>query len=99
MKPLRLGIVLIGVLLGLAACGGSSEGHVGHGVISYLDAATRKVTLDHDEIPGFMKAMTMMYDVAPGVPLEGLEPGIEVNFWVKEDGGAYSVTEIRLAES
>ena len=73
----------------------SPEGQRAHGIVESFDAGARKVTLDHEDIPGLMKAMTMIFDVAPGVALEGLRPGIEVDFWVKEEGSVYTVTEIR----
>ena len=57
------------------------------------------MTLDHGDIPGFMKAMSMAYDLAPGVELEGIDPGATVDFRVKKDGGAYIVTEIRRSGS
>lgn len=65
-----------------------------HGVVKKLDVGARTVTLDHGDIPGLMKAMTMTFDVAPGVALDDLRPGAEVDFWVKEEGGTYTVTEI-----
>ena len=46
-----------------------------------------------------MKAMTMMFQVAPGVALDDVRPGAEVDFWVKEENGTYTVTEIRRSGS
>jgi Cu/Ag efflux protein CusF len=53
------------------------------------------VTLDHEDIPGFMKAMTMTFTLAPDVALDGIDPGAKVDFRVKEEGGVYTVTAIR----
>ncbi len=89
---------LLGLLLGVgaAACGGASSGdHPGHGVVKELDAESRTVTLQHGDIEGLMKAMTMTFDLAPDVVLDGIDPGEEVDFRVKEEGGVYTVTEIR----
>ncbi len=92
-----LGVVL---LLGLPACGGeSSDAHPGHGVVKQVDAAARTVTLDHEDIAGFMKGMTMTFHLAPGIPLDGIEAGAEVDFRVKLDGDVYTVTEIRRVGS
>lgn len=86
----------IGVAVAASACSGASEGgHPGHGIVESIDANARKVTLDHEDIPGLMKGMTMTFDVAPGVPLDGIEPGAEVDFKVEEEQGTYTVTEIR----
>lgn len=92
-----LGLVL---LLGLSACSpGTSTSHPGHGVVKSLDSEARKVTLDHEDIPGFMKGMTMTFNIAAEVALDGIGPGAEVDFRVKENGGVYVVTEIRRSGS
>ncbi len=76
-----------------AACGGAKEGH-SRGTVTAVDVEARTVTLDHEDVPGLMKAMTMTFDVAPGVPLDDLQPGAQVEFVLAEEGGAYTVTEI-----
>ena len=89
---------LLGILLviGPAACGGaSSADYPGHGVATEIDAEARTVTLDHEDIPGFMKAMTMTFTLAPDVALDGIDPGAKVDFRVKDEGGVYTVTAIR----
>jgi Cu/Ag efflux protein CusF len=53
------------------------------------------VTLDHEDIPGFMKAMTMTFTLAPDVALDGIDPGAKVDFRVKDEGGVYTVTALR----
>ncbi len=94
---IALGIILAGAAF---ACSGvGPDGQRAHGIVKSVDAGAQKVTFDHEEIPGMMKAMTMVFDVAPAVALEGLQPGVEVDFWVKEEGGVYTVTEIRRSGS
>jgi Cu/Ag efflux protein CusF len=80
---------------GPLACGGAPEDHPGRGVVESIDAGARTVTLDHGDIPGLMQAMTMTFDLAPGVAVTGLAPGAEVEFKAREEGGRYVVTEIR----
>lgn len=87
----------IGLLVGIA-CGGASDVHPGHGIVKSIDPATRQVTLDHEEIPGQMDAMTMTFDVEIDVSLEGIQPGDEVDFQLQEKHGRIVVTEIRQAE-
>ncbi len=94
---IALGITLAGA--GFACSGAAPEGQQVHGIVRSVDAGAQKVTFDHDDIPGMMKAMTMVFDVAPGVALEGLRPGVEVDFWVKEEGGVFTVTKIRRSGS
>lgn len=80
--------------LALTACSGGAEDHPGHGIVRELDPDKRRIVLQHGEIPGFMKAMTMGFELAPEVDLEGVERGSEVDFRVKEAGGVYTVTSI-----
>ncbi len=92
--------LVLALAAGLPACGSTpADGHAGHGVVAGLDADARNVTLDHGDIPGFMKAMTMTFNLAPGIELEGIDVGAEVDFLVKEDGGVYTVTEIHRSGS
>jgi protein SCO1/2 len=62
--------------------------------------ATRAVIVDHEEIPGFMAAMTMPYAVEDGVDLSGIEPGdrIRADIDVKPDG-QYSLDRIAVTDS
>ncbi len=86
----------IGLAVAASACSAeSTEDHPGHGIVKNVDADARKVTLEHGDIAGLMKAMTMTFDVAPGVSLETLEPGASVDFKVKEERGTYTVTEVQ----
>ena len=96
-RVISVAIVLAGTAF---ACSGEApEAQRAHGVVESVDAGARRVALDHGDIPGMMKAMTMEFDVAPGVQLEGLQPGTEVDFWVTEEGGTYTVTDIRRSDS
>jgi len=82
-----------------AGCDGSgtnTEGaRPGHGVVRAVDLARREITLEHGDIPGLMKAMTMTFAVASDASLEGLEPGVSVDFEVAEQQGVYTLTAIR----
>ena len=89
---MRVAAVCLFVLLG---CGAGSSDHLGHGVVESVDAGARTVTLDHEDIPGFMKGMIMTFHLAAGVELTGIAQGAEVDFRVKEERGVYTVTEIR----
>jgi Cu/Ag efflux protein CusF len=79
-----------------AACGGAStsEGD-GTGVVRALGADGKTVTLEHGEIPGLMKAMTMEFAVAQPAQLAGVEVGELVEFHLVYEGGAYTITELR----
>jgi len=49
------------------------------GQVQSLDAVSKQVVVKHEEIKGFMPAMTMPYDVADAKALEGLAPGDLIN--------------------
>jgi len=99
-RMIWVALIVSGLAAAASACGGgSSEGQRSHGIVKSVDAEARTVTLDHEDIPGLMKAMTMMFQVAPGVALDDVRPGAEVDFWVKEENGTYTVTEIRRSGS
>lgn len=97
-RVLVMGLALIALAVSTAACGGSTaDGFPGRGVVEGVDAAARTVSLNHGDIPGLMKAMTMTFEVAPGVSLEGIAAGVEVDFRVKHENGVYTVTAIEVA--
>jgi Cu/Ag efflux protein CusF len=72
----------------------SASGPESRGVVVAVDRAKGEITLDHEEIPGLMTAMTMTFHADPGL-LAGIEAGQQVGFRVREEGaGHYVVTAI-----
>ncbi len=65
------------------------------GVVMKVDKAKSRVTLDHEEIKGFMAAMVMSYLVTRRRLLKGLEAGNKVLFTVDADKRAI-INIIRL---
>lgn len=59
------------------------------GVIKELHPERKKVLIDHEDIPGYMEAMTMMLDVREDKELQGLKAGDYISFrmLVTEDDG------------
>ena len=59
------------------------------GVIKELAPEKKKVKIAHEEIPNYMEAMTMMFDVRDANGLAGLQVGDTVSFrmWVTDDDG------------
>jgi protein SCO1 len=80
-------IVLV-FLLFLAACGPSLSAQSANatdakrypltGRIVSIDKPSQSITVDGDEIPGFMAAMTMPYQVKDAAVLEKLSPGDQI---------------------
>lgn len=48
------------------------------GKVVALDKARNRITVQHQEIPGFMDAMTMSYDVKDPKEMKDLDPGDEI---------------------
>ena len=68
--------------LAVAACGGKGQGQreAGRryhltGKVVQVDKPQQHLVIDHEEIPGFMGAMTMPYPVADARTLDELSPG------------------------
>jgi Cu/Ag efflux protein CusF len=86
---------LFAVVLALAGlgCGGGGDEAASRGVVVSVDAAKGEITLDHEDIPGLMRAMTMTFQAAPEL-LAGIEAGQPVDFRVRYAGGRYELTAI-----
>ena len=78
----------------LAALGACSESQAGRGegvVLATHDDG--RIVIEHGDIPGVMKAMTMEFEVDPGL-LKGIESGDRVTFAIEAEGGRYHVTQL-----
>jgi hypothetical protein len=53
--------------------------------------------IDHEDIAGLMRGMTMKFSVSDPELLRGNASGQVIDFRVHKDGNQYVVTEIRLA--
>jgi protein SCO1 len=68
------------------------------GVVKEVMPARKKVKIAHEEIPNYMAAMTMDFDVKDGKELEGLQAGDPVAFRMivtEKDGWIDQLTKIR----
>lgn len=68
----------------------------GKGVLESIDHDANRVTISHEDIPGFMNATTMDYDVADSSVVEGLEEGTPIDFTVVvRENGSYHISRIQ----
>jgi protein SCO1/2 len=92
--------LLIVVPLAFASCTGSketapaSDQYVVKGKVIAVDPNKPAVKLDHEEIPGLMKAMEMEYSVENARVLEGISGGDQVQGHLKIDAGNYVITDL-----
>jgi protein SCO1/2 len=83
----RLFILLTLILCGVSATAQqgpdsqtNQEIHAASGIVVEVNPSEKKVIIKHDEIPGYMQAMTMPFEVKDTNELNGLEPGDPVSF-------------------
>ena len=84
------------VALCLALPGAAADRYPVKGLIVSVNASARTFTASIDEIPGFMAAMTMPFEVRDGRQLEGLAPGTFVEFTLVVDQQASFVEAMRI---
>ncbi len=87
------------VALALAACGPGTENYDAAGRVKRMDAPSRQITIAHEEIRGFMPAMTMNFDVAPDVPLDQVHPGDRIRFRLERSATRLRITAIQIASA
>lgn len=63
-----------------------------------VDPEKKTVTLDHEDIPGLMKAMKMKFPVQDAKVLEGIKPGDQVHGKLKVKSGDHLITELHKQE-
>jgi Cu/Ag efflux protein CusF len=64
------------------------------GKVVAVDKSGKKVTIDHDAIPGFMGAMTMAYPVKDEHQLDNVSAGEQITATVVSSGAEYWVENI-----
>ncbi len=79
----------------LAACGQGSDHYETAGKVVSVNEAERIIKVAHEDIPGFMPAMTMNFDVAPGLPIAGVHPGDEIRFTIERTSRSLRVTRLQ----
>ena len=78
----------------LSACGRSDERTFTlQGQVLSLEPARKLLTVKHEEIKGFMDAMTMGYKVNPTSLLKSVKPGDKVRFTIDTDKRAITKLE------
>jgi protein SCO1/2 len=90
------------LLLGVVSCKERTDQKIFRvkGVVKEVLPERQKVKIEHDDIPGYMKAMTMLFDVKGSNQLAGLQPGDSVSFRLvvtKEDGWIDQITKLNTA--
>jgi protein SCO1/2 len=69
------------------------------GKVVAMNPAKPAVTLDHEDIPGLMKAMQMEFAVENAKLLEGIKAGDAVHGRLKKGGSGYVITHLEKRPS
>ena len=64
------------------------------GKVVSVDPKKPAITLDHEDIPGLMKAMQMEFDVEDAKILDGIKPGDEVKGELLKGKAGYVITRL-----
>jgi protein SCO1/2 len=102
MQLIRVHSILAFVVLsaGMVGCGNSAappdeRSFAVKGKVVAVDRDKKQVTLDHEDIPGLMKAMKMPFAVETEQLLDNLHVGDDVQGRLKVVGGNYTITELK----
>lgn len=68
------------------------------GKVVSVDREKKRVTIDHEEIKGYMDAMTMPFPVPEERELDSLEAGDQIKGTLVLDGDRYWVEKIEILE-
>jgi Cu/Ag efflux protein CusF len=87
-------------LVYLASCRAESDKtYPVKGTIESLDPGNKTARIAHEEIQGYMKAMTMNFRVADVKLLDGLKPGDRVEGTLKVGGGRNELVELKSIDA
>jgi protein SCO1 len=87
-------------LILMTSCGRAPEKRFElKGKVVSVNKAQRQVTIDHEQIPGFMDAMTMPYSVREDWALEALAPGQTIQATLVVQGDRSRIEGIRISQS
>ena len=85
-------LVALAAALALA-CGQKSVYEV-HGIVREVDLAAKQATIEHEDIPGLMSAMTMGFDVPDPEVLAKLKPGERVVFELEVTDRSFRIVRV-----
>jgi protein SCO1/2 len=66
------------------------------GTVRAVDAEKKTILIMHNDIPGFMKAMTMLFELRDGAVVNGVAQGDKVSFTFTDEGQGRLVVQSLL---
>jgi Cu/Ag efflux protein CusF len=100
-KVMKIIILFVLTAFALSACNSGNQGENAEkqkyksiGVVKAIDAEKSEITIDHEDIPGFMSAMEMDYSVSDRKLLESVKTDDKVEFDIEQKGSEIFLTKI-----
>src|SRR5208283_4441974 len=92
-------VVLTGVLL-TTGCQSNTKRYNLRGQVLEKSISTSEITVKHEDIPGFMPAMTMPYKVKDPAVVQELQPGdaIAAEVVTANNGKDYWLEDVRITD-
>jgi protein SCO1 len=87
---------VISIFVFAALCLGASERHLVTGVLLQVDRRQQTISVSCREIPGYMDSMIMLFPVRDAKALDGLEPGMTLDFALVVKGGSSYAEDIHI---
>lgn len=91
---MKASVILIAILLSSVSF--ALEQYSARGMVLKIDRVHKSLLLSCDSIPGFMEAMTMPFDVRDAKELNGLAPGMMVEFTLIVDQNDPHAEHVRV---
>ncbi len=90
-------IPIVIALAGIPACF-AAQRYPGTGMAISIDRSKQTITISHEAIPGYMDAMAMPFRVRDAAALDGLVPGIKVQFTLVVDKTSSWIEQLHAVE-
>lgn len=84
----------------LLGCQAKAKRYSMHGAVVSTEPSTAEITVDHEDIPGFMSAMTMPYKLKDPTAIQDIQAGdkISADVVVAPDGAEYWLENVRVLD-
>ena len=92
-----LGAIVCAFLISTAAYAQAPKEHAFKGVVQKVDEKAKSMTVDGENVPGWMMAMTMVYSPDKEDVLKTVKPGDQITATVK-DGDFKTLYNVKVVE-
>ena len=92
-------IFVVVITVGVACKSRAPVIHQGVGVVEEVDEGAAQIQINHEEIKGYMPAMSMPYRVKDKTLLGVAKPGDKVEFTMEDSSAGIFIIELKKAES